>query len=86
VDTNKPSSARIDDAHLGGDHNRAVDQKFARDAGRQFPLIKPLARANRSGTHRDTLSRRTIEQQRAETFRPWPTFLGDRVRKARIGQ
>jgi S-adenosyl methyltransferase len=47
VDLDKPSAARIYDAYLGGQTNWAVDRAFAEKAVEQFPLIKPLAMANR---------------------------------------
>ncbi|HWC78634.1 MAG TPA: SAM-dependent methyltransferase [Pseudonocardiaceae bacterium] len=47
VNLEQASAARIYDAYLGGTTNWAVDQMFADQAVREFPLIKPLARANR---------------------------------------
>ncbi|MEC3976366.1 SAM-dependent methyltransferase [Amycolatopsis sp. H20-H5] len=47
VNLEAASAARIYDAYLGGTTNWAVDRAFAEQAVKQFPLIKPLARANR---------------------------------------
>lgn len=47
VNLEEASSARIYDAYLGGTTNWAVDRHFAEAAVKQFPLIKPLAMANR---------------------------------------
>src|SRR5262249_29868886 len=48
VDLYKPSTARIYDWYLDGKQNWAVDREFGKKAVAEFPLIKPLARANRS--------------------------------------
>lgn len=47
VDLEKPSAARVYDYLLGGNSHWAVDREFAERAIRCFPLVKPLAVANR---------------------------------------
>lgn len=47
-DLERPSVARIYDWYLGGSFNYAVDRLFGQRAVQRFPLIKPLAHANRS--------------------------------------
>ncbi|TNC27591.1 SAM-dependent methyltransferase [Amycolatopsis alkalitolerans] len=47
VDLDRPSTARIYDWYLGGTNNYAVDRHFGEQAGKQFPLIRPLAMSNR---------------------------------------
>jgi hypothetical protein len=44
----KPSSARIYDYFLGGDHNYAIDRDFAEKQAKQVPLIKRGMRSNRA--------------------------------------
>jgi hypothetical protein len=47
VDLDKPSIARIYDYFLGGNANWAIDREFGDTAIEQFPLIRPMAKANR---------------------------------------
>lgn len=47
VDLQKPSAARVYNYLLGGDFHWAMDRAFAERAIRRFPLVKPLAAANR---------------------------------------
>ncbi|HEX5401314.1 MAG TPA: SAM-dependent methyltransferase [Pseudonocardiaceae bacterium] len=47
VDLDRPSIARIYDYYLGGVANWAIDREFADRAMQAFPLIQPIAKANR---------------------------------------
>ncbi|MFD2422408.1 SAM-dependent methyltransferase [Amycolatopsis pigmentata] len=47
-DLDRPSVARVYDWYLGGRFNYAVDRVFGQRAVQRFPLIKPLAHANRT--------------------------------------
>ncbi|SMC96874.1 SAM-dependent methyltransferase [Lentzea albidocapillata] len=48
VDVNKPSAARIYDAHLGGFHNFQVDRDAAAKIASFMPELPDILRANRS--------------------------------------
>jgi hypothetical protein len=47
VDLDRPSIARIYDYYLGGTANWAIDREFGDKAIETFPLIRPIAQANR---------------------------------------
>lgn len=47
VDLQKPSIARIYDYYLGGTASWAIDREFGDKAIEVFPLIRPIAKANR---------------------------------------
>jgi hypothetical protein len=47
VDLDKPSIARIYDYFLGGNANWAIDREFGDSVIDEFPLIRPIAKANR---------------------------------------
>ncbi len=47
VDLDRPSIARIYDYYLGGTANWAIDREFGDKAIETFPLIRPIALANR---------------------------------------
>ncbi|MCA1706090.1 MAG: SAM-dependent methyltransferase [Actinobacteria bacterium] len=47
VDLDKPSVARVYDYYLGGHTNWAIDREFGDRVLATFPLIKPIAQANR---------------------------------------
>jgi SAM-dependent methyltransferase len=48
VDYDRPSPARVYDAHLGGFHNFAVDREVARRIAEVMPELPEILRANRS--------------------------------------
>ncbi|MFI1993906.1 SAM-dependent methyltransferase [Actinoplanes sp. NPDC020271] len=52
IDPNRPSSARVYDAFLGGTHNFAVDRSVASRIMEIVPEMAALARANRAFLHR----------------------------------
>ncbi|GAA2713382.1 SAM-dependent methyltransferase [Actinoplanes palleronii] len=52
IDPNRPSSARVYDALLGGTHNFAVDRSVAGRIMEFVPEIGAIARANRAVLHR----------------------------------
>ncbi|WP_436520606.1 SAM-dependent methyltransferase [Actinoplanes sp. HUAS TT8] len=52
IDPNRPSSARVYDAFLGGTHNFAVDRSVAARIMEIVPEMAALARANRAFLHR----------------------------------
>lgn len=52
IDPNRPSSARVYDAFLGGTHNFAVDRSVASRIMEIVPEMVALARANRAFLHR----------------------------------
>jgi len=47
VDLEHPSVARIYDFILGGTANWAIDREFGKKVLAQFPLVRPIAKANR---------------------------------------
>ncbi|MFD2416366.1 SAM-dependent methyltransferase [Amycolatopsis pigmentata] len=48
----RPSVARVYDYYLGGTANYEVDREFGEKVLADFPLLKPIARANRLFLHR----------------------------------
>jgi hypothetical protein len=52
VDPELPSVARVYDYYLGGTVNRVVDRQFADKVLTRFPLVRPIAMANRLFLHR----------------------------------
>ncbi len=48
VDTTKPSTARVYDAHLGGTHNFEADRQLAAQVVARLPELPTLLRANRA--------------------------------------
>ncbi|WP_409186289.1 SAM-dependent methyltransferase [Amycolatopsis sp. VS8301801F10] len=52
VDLDHPSVARVYDYYLGGTTNWTIDREFADEVIREFPLIRPIAKANRLFLHR----------------------------------
>ncbi|WP_033290613.1 SAM-dependent methyltransferase [Amycolatopsis jejuensis] len=52
VDLDHPSVARVYDYYLGGTTNWTIDRQFADEVIREFPLIRPIAKANRLFLHR----------------------------------
>lgn len=52
VDLERPSVARVYDWYLGGTANWAVDREFGEKVLASFPLIRPIAIANRLFLHR----------------------------------
>jgi S-adenosyl methyltransferase len=47
VDLDHPSVARVYDYYLGGSANWAIDRQFGEKVLAQFPLLRPIAEANR---------------------------------------
>jgi hypothetical protein len=47
VDLEHPSVARVYDFYLGGTANWAIDREFGKKVLAQFPLLRPVAKANR---------------------------------------
>jgi hypothetical protein len=47
VDLEHPSVARVYDFYLGGTANWAIDREFGKKVLAQFPLLRPIAKANR---------------------------------------
>jgi hypothetical protein len=64
VDLDRPSVARVYDYYLGGHTNGAVDREFGDHVLASFPLLRPIARANRQFLFRVVrqLMRRGIRQ------------------------
>jgi hypothetical protein len=52
VDLEHPSVARVYDYYLGGTANWAIDREFGKKVLAGFPLIRPIAKANRLFLHR----------------------------------
>ncbi|MEV6823353.1 SAM-dependent methyltransferase [Amycolatopsis sp. NPDC051102] len=52
VDLSRPSIARIYDYYLGGDTNWEIDRQFAERVLENYPILRPVARANRRFLHR----------------------------------
>jgi hypothetical protein len=52
VDLDHPSVARVYDYYLGGSANWAIDREFGDRAMGMFPLLRPIALANRQFLHR----------------------------------
>ncbi|GDY32072.1 SAM-dependent methyltransferase [Gandjariella thermophila] len=52
VDLERPSVARVYDWYLGGTANWAIDREFGERVLASFPLIRPIAIANRLFLHR----------------------------------
>ncbi len=52
VDLARPSVARVYDFYLGGTANWAIDREFGKKVLSRFPLIRPIAKANRLFLHR----------------------------------
>jgi len=52
VDLEHPSVARVYDFYLGGTANWAIDREFGKKVLSRFPLIRPIAKANRVFLHR----------------------------------
>jgi hypothetical protein len=64
VDVDRPSVARVYDYYLGGTANHPVDREFGEKVLADFPLLKPIALANRLFLHRVVrhLGRRGVSQ------------------------
>lgn len=64
VDLDRPSVARVYDYYLGGDTNWAIDREFGNRVLADFPLVKPIAQANRQFLFRVVrhLMRRGVRQ------------------------
>ena len=52
VDLEHPSVARVYDYYLGGTANWAIDREFGKRVLSRFPLLRPIAKANRQFLHR----------------------------------
>lgn len=52
VDLEHPSVARVYDFYLGGTANWAIDREFGKKVLARFPLLRPIAKANRLFLHR----------------------------------
>lgn len=52
VDLQRPSVARVYDYYLGGSANWAIDREFGEAVLSEFPLLRPIAKANRLFLHR----------------------------------
>lgn len=52
VDLQHPSVARVYDFYLGGNANWAIDREFGKRVLASFPLLRPIAKANRLFLHR----------------------------------
>lgn len=52
VDLEHPSVARVYDYYLGGTANWAIDREFGKKVLSRFPLLRPIAKANRLFLHR----------------------------------
>ena len=52
VDLDRPSVARVYDYYLGGNANWAIDREFGARVLGEFPLLRPIAVANRLFLHR----------------------------------
>jgi hypothetical protein len=64
VDLDRPSVARVYDYYLGGHTNWAIDREFGNRVLADFPLVKPIAQANRQFLFRGVrhLMRRGVRQ------------------------
>jgi hypothetical protein len=64
VDLERPNVARVYDWYLGGTANWAIDRKFGERVLASFPLLRPIAMANRLYLHRVVrhLVRRGVRQ------------------------
>ncbi|HEX3589189.1 MAG TPA: SAM-dependent methyltransferase [Pseudonocardiaceae bacterium] len=64
VDLEHPSVARVYDYYLGGKANWAIDREFGKRVLSRFPLLRPIAKANRQFLHRSVryLVRQGIRQ------------------------
>ncbi|HEX7661890.1 MAG TPA: SAM-dependent methyltransferase [Pseudonocardiaceae bacterium] len=64
VDLSRPSVARVYDWYLGGTANWAIDRAFGQQVLDRFPLLRPIAIANRLYLHRVVryLAKRGIRQ------------------------
>ncbi|SFO52055.1 SAM-dependent methyltransferase [Amycolatopsis rubida] len=52
IDLSRPSVARVYDCYLGGTANWEIDRQFAERMLRDYPMVRPIARANRRFLHR----------------------------------
>jgi len=52
VDLRHPSAARVYDYYLGGTTNWEIDRQFADKMLRDYPVVRPICRANRRFLHR----------------------------------
>jgi hypothetical protein len=52
IDRERPSVARVYDYYLGGTANWPVDRRFGDKVLSRFPLVRPIAKANRLFLHR----------------------------------
>nr|WP_312872113.1 SAM-dependent methyltransferase [Amycolatopsis dendrobii] len=52
IDLSKPSVARVYDYYLGGTANWEIDRQFAERMLRDYPMVRPIALANRRFLHR----------------------------------
>ncbi|WP_116199674.1 SAM-dependent methyltransferase [Amycolatopsis circi] len=64
IDLSHPSVARVYDYYLGGTANWEIDRQFAERMLRDYPMVRPIAQANRRFLHRVVrhLVRRGIRQ------------------------
>lgn len=64
VDLERPSAARMYDWYLGGETNYAIDREFGKKILDVFPVVQPVALANRRVLHRAVryLARQGIDQ------------------------
>jgi hypothetical protein len=64
VDLERPSVARVYDFYLGGNANWAIDREFGKKVLSRFPLLRPIAKANRLFLHRAVryLARQGVRQ------------------------
>lgn len=52
IDLSHPSVARVYDYYLGGTANWEIDRQFAERMLRDYPVVRPIAQANRRFLHR----------------------------------
>ncbi|MFD2470093.1 SAM-dependent methyltransferase [Amycolatopsis silviterrae] len=52
LDLSRPSVARVYDYYLGGTANWEIDRQFAERMMRDYPMVRPIALANRRFLHR----------------------------------
>ncbi|MFE3176154.1 SAM-dependent methyltransferase [Amycolatopsis sp. NPDC059090] len=52
IDLSHPSVARVYDYYLGGTANWEIDRQFAERMLRDYPMVRPIAQANRRFLHR----------------------------------
>lgn len=52
VDLERPNVARVYDYYLGGTANWAVDREFGKQVIERYPVVRPIAMANRLFLHR----------------------------------